>query len=149
MLQININEGREDQFFHRYAYDEDQRQIAASTSTDGQIWHLDLLKSFNDVGQLQRKELGHFGVQGVDHTYNIHGQIVGINLPSGNVDDDPGLDGAASGPHGYGLHRMRLPMQLSYYDGDFNRSGSFFNEGTSGRSTKSWEELPRRQHRSQ
>ena len=131
VLQININEGREDQFFHRYAYDEDQRQIAASTSTDGQIWHLDLLKSFNDVGQLQRKELGHFGVQGVDHTYNIHGQIVGINLPSGNVDDDPGLDGAASGPHAW-FAPDAFAMQLSYYDGDFNRSGSFFNEGTSG-----------------
>ena len=130
MTRVTLNEGREDQFFHRYEYDEDQRQTAAYSSTDGEIWHRDQLSEFYDHGPLKRKELGHYSVQGVDYTYNLHGQLIALNLPTGIPEEDPGQDGDPTGPRPW-IARDAFAMQISQYDGDFNRSDSPFEEGES------------------
>ena len=131
MNSVTLNEGREDRFFHRYEYDEDQRQIAAYSSTDGEIWHRDQSTEFFDHGHLKRKELGHFKIQGLDFTYNLHSQIIGINLPSVNIIDDPGQDGQSEGANQW-FAPDAFAMQINYYLGDFNRTSSNFHTGHDG-----------------
>ncbi|MGB1618697.1 MAG: hypothetical protein ACPHBM_03670, partial [Flavobacteriales bacterium] len=120
--QVALNRGRADQFFLRNEYDEDQRLVAASSSSDGHIWHRDVTNIYYDHGPLRRQELGHYGVQGVDFTYNIHGGLIGVNTPSLSGEDDPGGDGQAGGspwvaPDVFGEH-------IAHYRGEFGRTDS-------------------------
>lgn len=125
-----VNPGREDQFYHQYAYNEDQKLACASSSSDGKIWHNDIEIEYSATGKVKRTQLGHFSAQGVDHTYNIQGQTIGINLPTEDIGDDPGQDGLPTGPHPW-VAPDAFAQQFNYYSGDFNRSDSPFNAGNS------------------
>lgn len=125
MLEVCYNEGRKDQFFHRYAYDEDNRIISAETSVDGKIWDEDGGYQYYAHGSLSRMTIGEDKLNGIDYTYTILGWLKAVNHASLNTANDPGLDnlGNRFAPDAFG-------MQLNYFEGDFNRGGSVFNNLT-------------------
>ena len=127
---VSINPGREDQFFHRFQYDADQNLTTASSSTDKVVWHQDVHYDYYPGGDIRRVSLGHYDVQGVDYTYNINGQIIGINLPTESSEEEPGQDGHASGPHPWTAPDA-FAQQFHYYSGDFSRPDSPFTQGDS------------------
>ena len=114
VLQVKYNESQEDQFFHRYQYDEDNRIKTVSTSTDGLVWEQDATYQYYDHGPLSKVLLGDTRVQEIDYAYTLHGWLKAINDPSGNPEQ------GSSGKDAFG-------MTLGYYQGDFTRPGSPFN----------------------
>ncbi|MCG8310319.1 MAG: leucine-rich repeat domain-containing protein, partial [Cytophagales bacterium] len=117
LISGNVNyviyrKGEEDQFIHRYRYDEDNRLQEVYTSTDGFIWDLDADYFYYPHGPLARVELGEYKVQGVDYYYTLQGWIKGVNMP---FDGDPGADGAS----GSAIARDEFAYTLGYYDGDY------------------------------
>ena len=124
VLEVRYNEGQRDQFFHRYGYDADNRITTVETSTDGQIWDEDATYSYYAHGPLSRMTLGEDKLQGIDYTYTILGWLKGINHASLQASNDPGADNTVNryAPDAFG-------MQLNYFRGDFQRSGSPFSVG--------------------
>jgi len=121
VLRVRYQEGRPDQFFHRYDYDADNRITAVYTSTDGQLWDRDAAYQYYAHGPLKRMELGEDRVQGLDYTYTLQGWLKGINHPLvNNIDLDPSKDGAVGKSQ---VGRDAFGMQLGYYKDDFIRNG--------------------------
>ena len=110
--KVKMNPGRNDAFFHRYEYDEDNRLLAAYTSSNGEIWDKDAKYLYYDHGPLKRIELGQDRIQGIDYAYTLQGWLKAINTPSlngltPNEDKD--------------FPRDQFGMVLSYNDSDFVR----------------------------
>ncbi|HEY0978824.1 MAG TPA: hypothetical protein VGE21_15230, partial [Flavobacteriales bacterium] len=127
VLKVRYNEGRPDQFFHRYAYDADGRIQKAETSIDGRIWDTDASYAYYPHGPLKRTVLGEDQVQGTDHTYTINGWLKGIN--------DHMLTGGDAGGDGTGASTVAhdaFGMMLSYFPGDFQSQSSPFNGAQPG-----------------
>lgn len=122
VLKVRYNEGRTDQFFHRYAYDTEGRIQQAETSSDGVIWDGDAKYGYYAHGPLQRTEIGRDRVQGVDYSYTIQGWLKGINDPYllGNDAQRDGVNGSNVGKDSFG-------MMLNYFENDFQAVGSVFN----------------------
>ncbi|MDQ3100743.1 MAG: hypothetical protein M3R08_05105, partial [Bacteroidota bacterium] len=102
----------------------------AETSADDVIWDKDATYSYYPHGPMKRVQVGEDNIQGLDHTYTIQGWLKGIN--------DPLLQGDDAGHDGMGISsvaRDAFGMMLSYYDGDFTRSNSVFNEAQPGNSS--------------
>ena len=126
VLETVYNRGRADEFHLRNDYDEDQRIVASYSSRDGRIWHRDATTEYYcRSGAVKRRELGHYGVQGVDFTYNLHGTLIGVNAPGLGAAEDPGHDGATGGLHQW-LSPDVFGMHLAQYRGEFGRAGSPF-----------------------
>lgn len=121
VLQVSYNEGKKDQFFHRYSYDADNRITLAETSIDDKIWDKDGSYEYYKHGPLRRATLGEDKLQGIDYTYTLFGWLKAVNHASLNVGQDPGTDNQTNrfAPDAFG-------MQLNYFTGDFNRNGSPF-----------------------
>ena len=117
VLRVNYQENQPDQFYHRYAYDADNRITAVHTSADGQIWDPDATYQYYAHGPLQRTVLGEDQVQGLDYTYTLQGWLKGLNHPA--LAADPGQDGTGSSKVG----RDAFGMSLGYYAGDYQRTG--------------------------
>ncbi|MEM9981056.1 MAG: hypothetical protein AAF734_01090, partial [Bacteroidota bacterium] len=97
VTQVRYNEGSQDQFFHRYRYDEDNRLVEVRTSRDGLLWDKEALYDYYKHGPLKRLELGEDHLQGLDYVYTLHGWLKGINSPTGGNDNqDVGKDGNAA-----------------------------------------------------
>ena len=129
-LRLLYNEGMNDQYFHRYVYDPDNRLVKVETSRDGRIWDGDARYKYFLHGPVKRVELGDDEVQGIDYTYTIHGWTKGINHPALGLDitQDPGRDGTANR-----YAEDAFGMTVGYYAGDFHRvfnmQSSGFNSG--------------------
>ena len=120
--ELHYNEGRADQFHHRYTYDADRRLTKVETSFDGVLWDRDAGYAYNRDGSLRRRELGEDKLQGLDYTYTVGGLLKGINHPELVAADDIGQDGV-SNPY----IADSFGIALGYYDGDFLHSGSPFD----------------------
>lgn len=129
VVRLWYNEGREDRFFYRYEYDEDNRLRTAYSSRDGYIWESDARYSYYAHGLLSRREVGEDRVQGTDYVYTIHGWLKALNYP----DLDPAKDPSGDGGSGVNTTVARdvFGMLLGYYKGDFNKSGSVFHSTAS------------------
>jgi len=96
VLKVKYNTGQPDQFFHKYAYDADNRITSACTSADGVVWEKECFYQYYLHGPLKRTTLGEDQVQGLDYAYTVHGWLKGINNPydidnvSYNTANDPG-----------------------------------------------------------
>ena len=123
VLEVAFNEYRNDKFFHRYEYDEDNRLLAVKTSADKVLWDNDASYSYYAHGPLRRMEVGEDKVQGIDYTYTIQGWLKAINHATLDANNDPGRDAAGAG----GFARDVFGMSLGYYKGDFKRT----SDGTS------------------
>ncbi len=97
---------------HLYAYDELHRLIEVRTSTDGESYRLQAEYTYNEEGELIRKEIGD-GLQGIDYVYNASGMLKAINHPSLMAEKDPGGDG-----------NDVFGLALDYYAGDYKREGN-------------------------
>ncbi len=125
--QVAFNEGLDDQLYHKYTYDTDNRITTVQTSRDGKIWDADARYEYYAHGPLSRTTLGEDQVQGIDYLYTTQGWLKAINYQELDTVNDPGLDGI----HTSNVGRDAFGMMLTYYDGDFNRTGSPFNTSAS------------------
>jgi len=122
--EVRLNEKRNDQFFHRYEYDTDNRITRALTSRDGYLWDKDASYSYYDHGPLRRIEIGEDHIQGIDYVYTIEGWLKAINSATLDVSKDFGKDGDHT------LNSFAADVfgsVLGYYEGDFNRSYNSIN----------------------
>ncbi|KOY84407.1 hypothetical protein AD998_21315, partial [bacterium 336/3] len=123
VLKVIYNEGKPDQFMHRYDYDDENRIVKAETSRDGYLWDTDAAYSYYLHGPLKRTELGNNKVQGLDYTYTIHGWIKAMNHPTLDATKDPSNDG--NGLVGiYKTAKDAYGMSLGYYQGDYKNATS-------------------------
>lgn len=128
VLKVCYNEGKTDQFYHRYTYDADNRITLAETSVNNIIWEKDAGYDYYIHGPLARTRIGEDKVQGMDYVYTIHGWLKALNHPSFDKTKDPGNDGTNVTNN---FAKDVFAMQLGYFTGDFNRSSSPFNTNIS------------------
>lgn len=125
VTKVKYNEGNADQFFHRYVYDSDNRIKQVQTSHNGIVWDTDASYDYYVHGPLKRLEIGEDHIQGLDYVYTLQGWLKGVNHASLETAKDPGSDNVP------GAHAKFAPdafgMVLGYHEGDFQRSGSPFN----------------------
>ncbi len=123
--EVVFNQGRIDEYHHKYAYDEDNRIVSVKTSKDGHLWDEDARYDYYLHGPLARTEIGEDRIQGLDFTYTIHGWLKGINTPdlarNAYNPDDTNVLGDMVTKHA----KDEFGMALGYYQGDFARDGVF------------------------
>lgn len=127
VTKVIYNEGRTDQVYHRYGYDADGRVTKVETSTNGKIWDKDAQYDYYDHGPLKRIKIGEDKIQGLDYVYTLQGWLKAVNHPSMSTTNDPGQDNGTANPT---FAKDAFSEMLSYYNGDFNRTGSVFNDAT-------------------
>jgi RHS repeat-associated protein len=125
VTKVLYQEERQDQFYHRYGYDGDNRLTQVETSSDGQHWEQDARYTYFAHGPLKRLELGEDHVQGIDYTYTLQGWLKGLNHPG----QDPGADGTATGLTASA--KDAFGMVLGYYQGDFDSANPAWRAGNS------------------
>ena len=106
------------QFYHRYAYDAENRLTTVETSSDSVIWEKDARYEYYKHGPLARTLLGDQQVQGLDYAYTIQGWLKGVNSTSATSATDMGEDGKTGGP-GSNIARDILGYSLNYFGGDY------------------------------
>ncbi|MDQ3394890.1 MAG: hypothetical protein M3512_12365, partial [Bacteroidota bacterium] len=109
--------GEDDQFVHRYEYDEDNRIREVYTSTDRYVWDKEAEYAYYQHGPLARVELGHYNVQNLDYTYTLQGWIKGVNMP---YEGDPGKNGLPPSK----VPKDAFAYTLGYYKNDYKAIGS-------------------------
>lgn len=121
VLEVAYNDGREDQFFHRYEYDADNRITRAFTSDDDVNWTSEQKYFYYDHGPLARTETGNDKVQGCDYAYTVNGWLKSVNGVALDADNiDMGEDGTttASALNKF-IGRDAMGFSLTYYEGDY------------------------------
>jgi RHS repeat-associated protein len=116
---VAYQKGEKDQFFHKYAYDEDNRIVSTQTSKNGYTWDTDASYEYYQHGPLLRTELGDKKVQGIDYAYTLQGwlkTINGFNRASGDIGRDYGNNNRALND--------AFSMGLRYYDNDYTPVGA-------------------------
>ena len=78
VTKVKYNEN----FFHRYSYDEDNRLQRVEASVGGIIWDNDATYNYYAHGPLKRTLIGEDGIQAIDYTYTINGWLKAINAPN-------------------------------------------------------------------
>lgn len=123
VLKVRYNEERPDRFFHRYEYDSDNRITNVFTSRDDQLWTCEANYDYYRHGPVKRTELGQDSLQGIDYTYTIQGWLKAINHPDlVSTHANVTADGANE------FVEDAFGMSLGYFSGDFERTGSQFNQ---------------------
>lgn len=122
VLEVMLNKGREDQYWYRYGYDDQNRLRTAQSSAEGYWYDTDAEYIYYLHGPLARVEYGQNNVQGADYAYTIHGWLKSLNSEKLDPTLDPGKDGytgafANTARDAYGF-------ALSYYQGDYTRIGT-------------------------
>lgn len=109
--------GQRDQFYHRYAYDAENKITLVETSRDSLVWERDAAYEYYRHGPLSRTVLGPGqGVQGLDYAYAIQGWLKGVNSSSvGSALYDMGRDGLSNALHS-GVGRDAFGFVLNYFD---------------------------------
>ena len=126
ITKVKYQEGVSDQNFYKYNYDADNRLISAQTSVDDRIWETDAAYKYYSHGPMERVVMGEDKVQGQDYIYTLQGWLKAINHPELNQGKDGGQDGLVGGSN------QKVPsdafgMVINYFPGDFDRTGSVFN----------------------
>jgi|GEM_PF-6335417 len=117
--RVSYNEGKADQYFHRYVYDADNRLTEAYSSRNGHLWERDARYFYYLHGPLARTEVGERGVQGSDHIYSLQGWTKGVNSGSLQAHCDAGRDGTT------GIHALMARDVYGYTLGYFEeKTGS-------------------------
>ncbi|XOV94612.1 MAG: RHS repeat domain-containing protein [Bacteroidota bacterium] len=107
-------EGADDSFYHKYEFDKNNRLKSVYTSRDGVLWDNDANYSYYPHGPLERKEIGHDKLQGMDYIYTIKGWQKGVNSNTLSIDRDPGKDGIDNG-----FAADLFGYTLGYFDKDY------------------------------
>ncbi|MEM9821727.1 MAG: hypothetical protein AAF985_11670, partial [Bacteroidota bacterium] len=122
VLTVAYQPDQEDKFYHRYAYDADNRLTSVYTSQDGVLYDLDARYFYYLHGPLARIELGQDKVQGLDYYYTLQGWIKGVNMAGENAHGfEPGRDGG-SGLNQW-MGRDEMAYALGYHEEDYTPIG--------------------------
>jgi RHS repeat-associated protein len=127
VTKVKYNEGKVDQFFHRYSYDSDNRIKTVETSGNGILWDKDATYEYYAYGPLKRLSIGQDNVQGLDYVYTINGWLKAMNHQSLSSTYDPANDGDVSIGN---FATDAFGMTLGYFNGDFKRGIDDNNDGT-------------------
>jgi len=107
-----------DQFYHRYAYDAENKLTDVYTSHDSLVWERDASYAYYRHGPLSRIVLGQQQVQGLDYSYTLQGWIKGVNTSAiGDGLHDMGADGIPGGVNGY-VARDAFGYALHYFQNE-------------------------------
>jgi RHS repeat-associated protein len=118
--KVAFHKGTDDQFFHRYNYDADNRLTYVETSNNEYVWDRDARYFYYAHGPLARVELGADKVQGLDYFYNLQGWIKGVNNTTPNTDmGHDGLAGTANAIFG----KDEAAYYLGYHNQDYKPIG--------------------------
>jgi|GEM_PF-5172149 len=93
--EVRYEPGMQDEFRHRYYYDDELRLTNVYTSRKGIIWQRDAEYFYYKHGPLARTEIGELKVQGLDYMYTLQGWIKGVNGVDEDITQDAGRDGIA------------------------------------------------------
>ena len=120
-----------DAFYHKYAYDADNRITKVRTSTNQKIWRNDAKYFYYQHGPLARVELGQEKVQGMDYAYTIQGWLKSMNSNKLDAAIEIGKDGHPDAwTTGGAIPNRRVArdafgFSLTYYAGDYqSRTGN-------------------------
>ena len=113
----------DDNFFHRYSYDAENRLILVETSRDSLVWEKDGRYEYYRHGPLARITLGDQQVQGIDYAYTLQGWLKGINSTGGTDSFEMGGDGRVSSVNRY-TARDAYGIALNYYANDYTPIGT-------------------------
>ncbi len=111
--------GEKDQFYHRYAYDADNRLQKVETSANGYVWEQEATYEYYRHGPLMRKVIGDLQVQGCDYAYTLQGWLKAMNSNNLQTDLDIGQDGVAND-----IPADEFGCELGYYQGDYLAIGT-------------------------
>jgi RHS repeat-associated protein len=110
----------EDEFYHKYFYDAENRLTDVYSSANGLLWQKDARYSYYRHGPLAKTILGQNQVQGIDYAYTLQGWLKGVNSTA--VDDgkfDIGADGVKTGNTINPIARDGYGFGLHYFGGDY------------------------------
>jgi len=116
MLEVAYQATKEDQFLHRYTYDDDNRITGVKTSRDGVQWDEDASYYYYLHGPLARVELGDNKVQGIDYAYTVHGWLKGVNDNTLTARRDLGKDGSAQNTANKWVAQDAFGYSLTYFN---------------------------------
>lgn len=109
---FHYQDGKRDQWHHKYFYDADNRIIEVQTSLDQVIWDIDARYEYYRHGPVARTEIGDEQVQGMDYAYTLQEWIKGVNSVTLDPNEDMGQDGS-SAP---GFAKDAFGYVLGYYE---------------------------------
>ncbi|MBX3255771.1 MAG: hypothetical protein KF862_16675 [Chitinophagaceae bacterium] len=126
--EVHYNPGQNDEFYHRYEYDAENRLTDVYT-TDNKIFlyqqgleEHEARYQYYKHGPLARTVIGQQQVQGIDYTYTLQGWLKGINGNSTTPAYDPGGDGRA-GANPY-VAADAIGITLRYFTNDYRSVNS-------------------------
>ncbi len=135
LLSGNVNEviyqdGKTDEFHHKYDYDAANRLTDVWTSRDGYTWERDAEYYYYLHGPLARIEVGDNKVQGQDMAYTIQGWLKAVNRDKAERSTDMGSDGIAYNPTSLNQHSAvaedAFGYSLAYFEDDYNSGNTSF-----------------------
>ncbi len=131
--KVLYNQGRLDQFFHKYEYDADNRITRVFTSDDNVNWHSDSKYFYYDHGPLARTEVGNDKVQGTDYAYTINGWLKSVNGVKIDPKTEMGKDSRMLPSNlNRNVGKDAFGFALNYNDNDYSArtaNGSLFMDG--------------------
>jgi RHS repeat-associated protein len=112
----------DDQYFHRYAYDAENRLTDVTSGRDSVMLFLfperEAHYSYYKHGPLARTELGQLRVQGLDYAYTLQGWLKGINPTMGGT-----LANGTDTTEPYPVTQDVYGLSLHYYKNDYKAIG--------------------------
>ncbi|MEX2485974.1 MAG: hypothetical protein WED10_15490, partial [Brumimicrobium sp.] len=128
LVSGNVNKviyqnGKEDQFIHRYSYDGDNRITIAETSKDDFVYEKDAKYFYYEHGPLARTELGEDKVQANDFAYTLQGWIKSVNGEEIDETTMMGQDGKTAQINALGARDV-YGYSLSYFDDDYDAANT-------------------------
>ncbi|MCH8904185.1 MAG: hypothetical protein IIA45_09760 [Bacteroidetes bacterium] len=127
VLREHYQQGKADEFIHKYCYNPDNKLWEAYTSRDSVLWDKDGKYYYYHHYRFARLELGDHKVHGLDHAFTIHGWIKGVNSNTLNKDRDIGKDGATGSAYistetdiHLKIARDAFGFTLGYFTDDFS-----------------------------
>jgi RHS repeat-associated protein len=124
--EVHYQAGQFDAFYHKYAYDAENRLTSVQTSRDYLYWERDAAYKYYAHGPLARTQLGELGVQGIDYAYTLQGWLKGINSNTIDINspqNDMGADGLVGGANAH-VARDAVAFSLHYNQTDYKKIGN-------------------------
>ena len=114
--KVSYQHGYDDQFYHLYTYDAENRLTNVQTSADSLNWDNDAFYAYYLHGPLSRSVLGEQQVQGINYAYTLQGWMKGVNpaIASGS-----GFSIQPDGASGSPIASNAYNLQLNYHYHDF------------------------------
>lgn len=124
--EVAYQEGKPDQFFHRYTYDADNRITRVKSGRSPYMLETDARYFYYTHGPLARVETGHDLVQAQDYAYTLQGWLKGVNAATLVPKRDMGKDGQIGNRKN--LHRLvaqdAVGFSLGYNSRDYQSIGN-------------------------